>query len=503
MTKKKVKIIVCYSLLVSILVLLAQGCSHSQEYSADWKSLEGYPVPEWYQDAKFGIMIHWGAYSVPGWVPAGYAEWYPHRLYYDRRIQEYHEKTFGALSEVGYKDLIQMFKAEKWDPEAWADIFVQAGARYVIPVAEHHDGFAMWDSKLTTWDVAERGPRRDIIGELEKACRGRGLKYGPSYHRERHPSYFTQEKYVIKSKPWPAIVEEIKQMPEAAELYGPFQYDDAFIADYIARWKEIQEKYRPDFMWIDDIPIFYWNQKGANDPQIERFRQACAGMIAGYFNAAQEWDKEVYLNNKGKHPNWPVKLGCRSRDNMDISEFPAPDWENPATIAKSYGYNRKDEEIGAYKSSTRLVHLLTDVVSKNGSLLLNIGPKADGTIPQSQVQRLLDIGQWLEVNGEAIYATRCWETFGEGVNSGKSKHFSGVRFTQSKDGKTVYAILLECPNDVTLRSFQGLNVKDVALMGSDALLQWSLGANGLTVNLPEDKPCKHAYVLKITTGTRK
>ncbi len=496
--------IMWHVLLASVFIVTPLGFAQSIEYTADWESLKDYPAPEWYEDAKFGIFIHWGPYSVPGWVPFGYAEWYPHRLYNNSKTQEYHKKTFGPLSEVGYKDLIPMFKAEKWDPEAWADLFAKAGARYIVPVAEHHDGFAMWDSELTTWDAAERGPRRDIIGDLEKACRARGLRYGPSYHRERHPSYFTREKYLVESEPWPAIVEEIKRMPEAAELYGPFQYDDAFIADYVARWKEIQGKYRPDFMWIDDIPLFYWDKESMNHPQAKKFRQACAGMIADYFNAAQKWGKEVYLNNKGRHANWPVQLGAKSMDNMDISHFPVPNWENPATIAKSYGYNRRDEETGAYKSSTQLVHLLVDVVSKNGSLLLNIGPKADGTIPQAQAQRLLDMGQWLKVNGEAIYATRCWKTFGEGITQGKNEKATGMRFTRSKDGKTVYAILVECPEQsVTLKSFRGQNITGVTLLGIDALLRWSVETNGLTVDLPETKPCKHAYVLKVAVDKKK
>lgn len=453
---------------------VSQRLSRSVPYEANWESLKTITTPKWYDDAKFGIMIHWGPYSVAGFSPngKGYAEWYARKLYAgeNRAFRQYHEETFGPLTEVGYKDLIPMFKAENWDPQAWARLFKQAGAKYVVPVAEHHDGFAMWDSDLTTWDAVERGPKRDIIGELEKACRDQGMRYAPSYHRERHPSYFAKRMYVVESESFPDIAAEIKKMPEAAELYGPFSYSDAFIADYVARWKEIQDKYKPDMMWVDDIPVFYMVESEKKHPQVAKYRQACAGMIADYFNAAQKWGKAVYLNNKGRRePNWLEGIGARSMDNMKMSVFPAPNWENPATIAHSYGYNRLEEENGAYGNATEKIHLLADVVSKNGSFLLNIGPRADGTIPQGQKQVLLDIGEWLKVHGEAIYGTRPWIQFGQSQSAQGRK----VNYRYTTKAGTVYVVAFQ--NDegpILLKAFQGFDkkIKSVSSLSNGILL---------------------------------
>jgi alpha-L-fucosidase len=500
-------------ILLSLLILFACNANQdiktqSKTYTADWESMKDYPVPTWFDDAKFGIFIHWGAYSVLGYKEGnrGYAEHTPKWIY--QKPEHYYpvlQERFGAHPpEFGYKDIIARFTAEKWDPDAWAQLFADAGARYVVLTAEHHDGYALWDSDLTDWCATKVGPKRDLVGDLGTAVRAQGLKYAPSYHRERHTGFFARDMYAVESEPHPDIAAEIQRMPSAEDLYGPFNYDDAFIADYVARWKEIQEKYRPDFMWLDDIPIFY--KADPQNPQVKKFLQACAGMIADYLNTAQEWGTDVYLNNKGGNQNWPVNLGCLEKDNMQVSSIGVK-WENPATLATSYGYMEAEERTDAYRSSTKMIHLLCDVVSKNGNLLLNIGPKPDGTIPAGMQDRLLGIGKWLQINGEAIYGTRSWTTFGEGIlPNEKNKdqlgrhtvNSTGVRYTRSQGGSTVYAILLEQPNEVTLKSFQGEAVKQVELIGSNATITWSANDDGLHVELPSKKPCDHAWVLKIS-----
>lgn len=495
----------------SVLALLAGASfcatASSAPYEATWESLDGFPVPAWFDDAKFGIFIHWGGYSEFGYRDGGrgYAEHVPKEIYRspDKYYHVLKERYGAAPPEFGYKDILAQFRAEKFEPDAWAELFDDAGAKYVILTAEHHDGFAMWDSDLTDWCATKVGPMRDLVGDLGKAVRRRGIKYAPSYHRERHPGFFAKDIYAIFSEPQDDIAEEIKRVPEAVGLYGPFDYDDAFIADYVARWKELETKYRPDFMWIDDIPIFY---KVKPHEQSDKLRDACAGMIADYFNAADKWAVDVYLNNKGRNKNWPCDLGCLEKDNLQMESIDIK-WENPATLATSYGYLALEEEEDLYQPSAKFVHLLCDVVSKNGNLLLNIGPRGDGVIPQGMQERLRGIGKWLDVNGEAIYGTRPWKTYGEGIAplaKRKDQHgrhainSSGVRYTRAQDGSAVYALLLECPDEVLLEAFKGEQISDVQLIGSDARLLWKIGADGLKVKLPSGRPCEAAYALKVT-----
>ena len=199
---------------------------NSKPYDGSWESLQQMPVPAWFDDGKIGIFIHWGPYSVIGYRKKnrGYAEHTPKLIYRDP--ENYFPmvmKRWGAVPPAfGYKDIINDFKAENWDPDAWADLFENVGAKYVVMTAEHHDGWANWDSELTPWYAVDKGPKRDLVGELGKALRKRGLKYAPSYHRERHQSFFAKKLYVVEAEPQPMIVEEIKRVPEAASLYGPF-----------------------------------------------------------------------------------------------------------------------------------------------------------------------------------------------------------------------------------------------------------------------------------------
>ncbi len=478
-----------------------------EKYEPNWESLANYPVPAWFDDAKFGIFIHWGGYSEFGYKKGnrGYAEHTPKLIYEDPgHYYPVLKQRYGACPpEFGYKDIVQRFKAEKFDPDKWAKLFDEAGVKYVVLTAEHHDGFALWDSELTDWCATKVGPMRDLVGDLGVAVRKRGMKYAPSYHRERHTGFFALQKYAVESKPRPDIAAEIRRTPKSQGLYGPFSYTDEFIKDYVARWQEIQRKYRPDFMWIDDIPIFYHD---AGNPQVKKFRQACAGMIADYLNAAGEWGVEVYLNNKGGKPNWPVDLGCLEKDNMQVDSIKIK-WENPATLATSYGYMASEEENNMYQSSEKLIHLLCDVVSKNGNLLLNIGPRGDGTIPEGMQQRLRGMGRWLSVNGDAIYGTRPWKTYGEGIVPDKKKrdalgrhtiNSTGIRFTRSQDSRFVYAILLEPMREpFHIVSFAGEAISRVELLGSGAPLSWNLGDAGLTAKLPKERPCDGACVLKV------
>ncbi len=459
-------------------------------YQANWESLQKIPVPQWFDDDKFGIFIHWGP------LAAG------------------EEKT--APANAGFKDLIPLFKAEKWDPEDWATLFKEAGAHYVILTGEHHDGWVQWDSKLTEWTSVKMGPKRDLVGDLATAVRQQGMRFAPSYHRERHNGYFAtrETRFLVDPTPRPEILKEIEEMPEAADLYGPFKLDDAYIADYVARWKEMEEKYQPDFMWLDDVPMFY--HPDSAHPQALKYMDAFKGMIADYMNAASGWGKEVYLNNKGRTaPNWPLGIGCREWDRVMMDYISPAKWQCPLTMDSYWMYKRSEEEKDSYKSTAELLHILIDVVSKNGNLLLNVGPRADGTIPDGQRRRLQEMGEWLRINGEAIYGTRPWKEFGEdppsfaldadGNETRQEYDYRNLRFTSR--GDTLYALQLGWPDDRKMRirsmaassSLLNRQIREVALVGTGEPLEWKQTGDHLEVSLPASRHCEHALAVKITT----
>lgn len=399
--------------LLSLCMLACNAEKRVEKFEPTWDSLAKVKPAKWWDEGKFGIFIHWGPYSVAGYKynNIGYAEAITEHMYQSpEKYKSFFMEKFGAYPpEFGYKDWIPYYTAENWNPEEWAKLFKKIGAKYVILTAEHHDGFANWDSKLTDWNSVKMGPKRDLVGDLGKAVRNEGLAYGLSYHRERHPSRFTG-KFKAHNKPFPLIAEEIKREPKCEELYGPFSYSDEFIKDYVDRWKEINKLYKPDFMWIDDVPLFY---KDPDDPQTKKFEEAFKYMIADYVNEAYEQGRDVYFNNKGKILNFPLGVGCAESDNMRQEKIFEYRWQNPATMGVSFAYMHNEEVNDLYKSPAELVRLLVDVVSKNGNLLLNIGPRADGTIPEGMQKRLLAMGKWVNANGECIYGTKSWKVFGE------------------------------------------------------------------------------------------
>ena len=453
-------------------------------YEPAWESLEGYSVPEWYKDAKFGIFIHWGVYSVPAFGN----EWYPRNMYVkDSPESKYHQRTWGHQSDFGYKDFIPMFKGEKWDPDAWVALFKQAGAKYVVPVAEHHDGFAMYNSDYTKWNSANMGPCRDVIADLEKAVRREGLKFGVSTHRGFNWRYYTYSNEYDTAN------------PENSGLYSPVHAEDepaskGFLEDWFARTKELIDKFQPDVLWFD----FGWHH--------DEFAPYRPKVAAYYYNKAIDRGKEVVLNYKATLPEGTAVLDIERGKLDEIHRYY---WQTDTSVShRSWGYIEDDE----FKTVTTLVHDLVDIVSKNGNLLLNVGPKADGTIPDEAKHALLGIGDWLKVNGEAIYGTRHWLTYGEGeteVETGpmkerKAKSFTAgdIRFT--KKNNILYAISLAWPGEEahikSLGSKSAVTVdmiSEITMLGSDEPLSWSQDENGLYVKTPSKRPCRHAYTFRI------
>jgi len=473
-------------------------------YDYDWESLKAHPVPRWFDDAKFGIFIHWGPYSVVGYTPGGkgYAEWLPREMYASPELYNPElEAMFGGVPpEFGYKDIIPHFKAQRWDPGQWAELFQEAGARYVVLTAEHHDGYALWDTRLTPWCATKVGPMRDLVGELGQAVREHGIKYAPSYHRERHPGFFAEHCYTPVCQPWPTIRAEIERVPEAASLYGPFDYGAGFVADYVARWKELEDKYQPDLMWLDHIPLFHerWNPQ-PDDPKVDAFRDGCMRMIADYYNAAEAWGKQVYVNNKGPRVgrNWPLGVGYIGEDNMKLSDASVK-WENPATMGSSYGYMKCEDDNDSYKPEAELIHLLCDTVSKNGNLLLNIGPRADGVIPEGMQRRLRAIGRFLRANGEAIYDARPWHTWG--TDDGPVP----LRYTR-KDGRLFVIVLGRPAGPVPLVGDAGPAVSPNAIQSARVLstgqpIDWRQAGDTVELLPPEALPDDCAWVVGLAVA---
>jgi alpha-L-fucosidase len=454
-----------------------------------WESLKQYQVPDWYVDGKFGIFLHWGVYSVPGFGN----EWYPRQMYLQGTKEfEHHVATYGPQSEFGYKDFIPLFKAEQYDPDHWANLFRKAGAKFVVPVAEHHDGFAMYDCGFSKWCAAKKGPKRDLIGELAEAVRKQWLTFGLSTHRAEH-WWFMNGGMQFESD---------VQDPRYAGLYGPaqpkeMQPNQEYLDDWLARTCELVDKYQPQLVWFD-----WWIE----EPAFEPYRKAFA---AYYYNRAAQWGRGVAINYKNQA--FPPEAAVYDIERGQLDDTNPHFWQTDTAVAKnSWGYTTNLD----YKTSESIIGDLVDIVSKNGALLLNIGPAPDGTIPEPDEKILLDIGKWLWVNGEAIYGTRPWKVFGEGPTQVLKGGFTDtkrdaftsqdIRFTTR--GDALYATLLEWPDygEVTIQSLAPnlrlypKAIGNVQLLGAKESLEWTRVKAGLKVRLPEQKPCEAAYVLKVT-----
>ena len=458
-------------------------------FSDDWDSLGNYQVPEWYRNAKFGIFIHWGVYSVPAFGN----EWYPRHMYIQGSPEfEHHIKTYGNHKDFGYKDFIPMFTAPKFDPQEWARLFKEAGAKYVVPVAEHHDGFQMYKSDLSRYNAYNMGPKRDVLGELFEAFRDEGLVGGASTHRAEHWFFMghgrqfdsdIKEPLVRGDFYWPAQPE-----PGFHDLYGKPEPTEEFLEDWLLRCCEIVDQYRPKIVYFD-----WWIQHSAFKPYIKKF-------AAYYYNRAHEWGQEVVINYK--HDAFMFGTAVVDIERGQFAEAKPYFWQTDTAIAKnSWCYT----ENNSYKTAYQIICDLVDIVSKNGTLLLNVGPKADGTIAEEERQVLLDIGKWLRTNGEAIYDSKVWRESGEGPtqipegqftdNDEKSFTPEDIRFTVR--GSNLYATVLKYPQDgrVLIRSlaerdasrkpyFHGI-IEDVSVLGFDEKVTWERSEKGLLIQTQE------------------
>jgi alpha-L-fucosidase len=469
-------------------------------FRADWESLQSFEVPEWYKDAKFGIFIHWGVYSVPAFG----SEWYPRQMYVKGSPEyEHHLKTYGPQDKFGYKDFIPLFKAEKFDPVAWARLFRDAGAKYVIPVFEHHDGFSMYDCTISDWTAVKMGPHRDLAGDLAKAVRAEGLHLGASSHRIEHNFFFDHGR----------MIESDVNDPQYAGLYGPahhwmeahngtplsndFTYvSEAWTHDWLARSAELVEKYKPEIMYFD-----WWNGQPSVRADLARF-------AAFYYNTMQSNGKVAGVINY-KDFAMQEHSGVLDVERGQLAGIRPLYWQTDTSVSnRSWGYIEND----SFKTTENIVHQLVDIVSKNGNLLLNVGPRSDGTIPGEVQQVLREVGAWLKQNGEAIYGTRAWRTFGEGPTKVSAGAFhdtetepyrpEDIRFT-TKNG-VLYAIELAWPanrelliHSIGTRAAGEQAVASVQMLATGANLTFRESPEGLHIQLPESAPSKFAHVYRI------
>jgi len=424
-----------YILIICLVMVFALNLGFAQKYEPNWTSLKEMGTPQWLQNGKFGIYTHWGPYAVHAY--GSNTTWYSYGLYLDEEgeARKHFEENFGKLTpEYGYKDLIPLFTAEKFDAEEWADLFEKAGAKFAGPVAEHHDGFAMWDTKYSEWNAAKKGPKRDIVGELEKAIKARDMKYVTAFHHAANWFFFPvhDKRYDTGD-------------PKNAGLYGQFHQpgemrNQEFIDEWYGKIIEVIDNYSPDFIWfdfaLDNLPEGY----------VKDF-------LAYYYNHADEKGKDVVVTYK----DHDIIPGAGVRD-LELGQEPNityNDWITDSSVDDRGAWGWANDL--TFKTPNRLVDNLIDRVSKNGYLLLNVGPKPDGTIPEGAKEVLLEMGGWLNVNGESIYNTTPWFVAAEGPTNLGGIERQGfnesnvvyttkdIRFTVN--GDNLYAIFLDWPGE--------------------------------------------------------
>jgi len=445
---------------VLVLGLMTALCiAQSQRYDPTWSSINSRPVPQWYNDVKFGIFITWGIYSVPAWSPVGvYSEWYWYNLEQDKHqghgpYMDFHYKTYGK--DFKYQDFLGLWHAELFNPNAWADLILASGAKYVVPVAKHHDGFTWWPEKTSwNWNAYDVGPHRDLLGDLMTAVRSKGLRGCMYYslYEWYHPLFIgpNPKDYVYQVM--------LPQMYNVINTYKP---------DIL--WTDGEWSQNSDFWNSTYFLAWLYNDSPIKDYVVvnDRWGSECRGKDGGFYTA--EYSDDSWLTH-----SWEENSG------LDIH---------------SYGLNR-NSQVSNYSSNAEVIRLLIRTVAYGGNLLLNIGPYNDGTIPPLQQERLLAVGAWLKVNGEAIYNTRVWH-----VQSEPNTAF----YTQNSSLKAVYALFLTYPKsrNIILKTPQTSSSTTITLLGDDKPLAFNTTSEGyLSITLPyfspQTIPCDYAWVLKLT-----
>jgi alpha-L-fucosidase len=470
-------------------------------FTSEVASLKQYRAPDWFRDAKFGIWAHWGPQAVPR---AG--DWYARNMYLEDTGQyQHHLQHYGHPSKSGYKDIIPLWKAERFDPDALMALYVKAGAKYFVSMGVHHDNFDLWNSRYHSWNAVKMGPHRDIVGDWQRAAQKAGLPFGVSEHLGASYGWLIPSHGHDKAGPMAGVPYDGAD-PAYEELYHPahveglhqsldnwYTTDPAWPREWFRRISDLIDNYHPDLVYSDGgIP----------------FGAVGRTLLANYYNAnmaAHGGKLTAVYNHKNGAGEFIAEAGAQDVERGVLSGINPLPWQTDTSIGDwfySDGYH--------YKSTTEVIHMLADIVSKNGNLLLNVVQYADGTLPPESRKFLDEMAVWMGANGEAIHGTRPWKVYGEGptqVRAGAMNEEDpytpqDIRFTAK--GDTVYAITLGVPvKQVRIASlgkragYAGRPIRAVHLLGSKAALKWTQGDDALEVTLPEGISIQHSAALKI------